>query len=113
MLIKKYQSKKVENSKDCVVWEYEYPSSLFSFATALINGRYPDKGQVTNLECEEIYYVVSGSGIIHSEFGDFKIEKRDMYFFKKAEKYWVEGKDLFLVLVNAPKWVAEQYRNIE
>lgn len=113
MLVKKFQSKKVENSKDCVVWEYEYPSKLFSFATALINGRYPDKKRVTNLECEEIYYVVSGSGVVHSEFGDFKIEQGDLYFFKKGEKYWVEGKNLFLVLVNAPKWTTKQHKNID
>lgn len=113
MLIKKNQSKKLENYKDCTVWEYEYPSTLFSFATALINGRYPDKQQVTNLKCEEIYYVLSGSGVVHSEFGDFKIEQGDLYFFKKGEKYWVEGKNLFLVLVNAPKWTPEQHKNID
>jgi mannose-6-phosphate isomerase-like protein (cupin superfamily) len=113
MLIKKNQSKKSENSKDCTVWEYEYPSNLFSFCTALINGRYPDKKRTTNLSCEEIYYVMSGFGIIHSEFGDFKIEKGDLYFFKKGEKYWVEGKNLSLVLVNAPKWAPEQHKIVD
>lgn len=113
MHIKKSESKKFENSKDCTVWEYQFPSSLFSFGTALINGRYPDKGRVANLECEEIYFVVSGSGVVHSEFGDFEIKKGDLYFFKKAEKYWVEGKDLFLALVNAPKWNPAQHKNIE
>lgn len=112
MLIKKSQSKKVKNSKNCIVREYEYSSKLFSFATALIKGRYPDKRRVTNLECEEIYYVISGSGVIHSEFGDFKIKKGDLYFFSKGEKYWVEGKNLFLVVVNAPRWTPKQHRNI-
>jgi mannose-6-phosphate isomerase-like protein (cupin superfamily) len=113
MLIKKSQSKKIENSKNCTVWEYEYPSDLSSFATALINGRYPDKKRVTNLECEETYYVVSGSGVVHSDFGDFKIGQGDLYFFKKAEKYWVDGKNLVLVLVNAPKWTPEQHKDVE
>jgi mannose-6-phosphate isomerase-like protein (cupin superfamily) len=113
MIVKKVQSKKIQNSKDCTVWEYAIPSKLFSFATTLINGRYPDKGRVTNLECEEIYYVVSGSGIVHSENGDFEIEKGDLYFFEKAEKYWVEGKNLLLVLVNAPPWFVEQHKNID
>lgn len=113
MLIKKNQSKKIENSKDCTVWEYESPSELFSFATALINGRYPEEKRSVNLGCEEIYYVLSGSGIVHSEFGDFKIEQGDLYFFKKGEKYWVEAQNLFLGLVNAPKWTPEQYKNID
>jgi mannose-6-phosphate isomerase-like protein (cupin superfamily) len=112
MLIKKTQSEKKENSKACTVWEYMLPSKLFSFATALINGRYPDKGWVTNLECEEIYYVVSGLGVVHSEHGDFKIEKGDLYFFEKAEKYWVEGKNLFIMVTNTPPWFIEQYKNI-
>ncbi len=113
MLVKKSQSKKIENSKDCTVWEYEYPSELSSFATAIINGRYPEKNQVTNLECEEVYFAISGSGIVHSEFGDFKIEQGDVYFFKKGEKYWVDGKNLFLVLLNTPKWTPKQHRNID
>lgn len=113
MLVKKNQSKKFENSKDCIVWEYEYPSTLFSFATTLINGRYPDKQRVTNLKCEEIYYVISGFGVVHSDFGDFKIEQGDLYFFKKGEKYWVEGKNLFLILTNAPKWTLEQHKNVD
>jgi mannose-6-phosphate isomerase-like protein (cupin superfamily) len=113
MLIKKSESKKKENSKSCTVWEYELPSKLFSFVTALINGRYPDKGMVANLQCEEIYYVVSGSGTVHSEYGDFKIEKGDLYFFKKAEKYWIEGENLFIILVNAPPWSVEQHKDIE
>jgi len=113
MLVKKNQSKKFENSKDCTVWEYEYPSELFSFATALINGRYPDKRRCANLECEEVYYVISGEGIIHSEFGDFKVEQGDLYFFKKREKYYIEGKKLFVALGNSPKWKLEQYKDFE
>ena len=112
MLVKKSQSKKNQNSKDCIVWEYESPSRLFSFATALISGRYPEKKRVTNLECEEIYYVISGSGVVHSECGDFKIEQGDLYFFKKGEKYWVEGQNLFLVLANAPQWTSGQHKHI-
>jgi len=113
MLIKKKESKKIQNSKDCIVWEYAYPSKLFSFATAKINGRYPSKGSVANLTCEEIYYILSGKGIIHSEFGIFKIEEGDLYFFKKKEKYWVEGKNLSLILVNAPKWNPKQHKTID
>ena len=113
MLIRKLESTKVQNSKDCIVCEYEYPSKNFSFATALIDGRYPEEKRVTNLECEEIYYVMSGSGIVHSEKGDFEINEGDLYFFEKAEVYWVEGDKLLLVLVNAPKWTPEQHKIVD
>ncbi len=113
MLIKKSDSKKIKNSKNCTVWEYEYPSREFSLATALIKGRYPEEKRVVNLECEEIYYVLSGSGIVHSEKGDFEINKGDLYFFEKKEVYWVEGNNLFLVLVNVPKWTLDQHQIID
>ena len=113
MLIKKSDAKKMQNSDSCTVWEYAYPSKLFSSATALINGRYPDKGQVTNLECEEIIFVVSGSGVVHSEKGDFELNEGDLYFFDKAEKFWFEGKELFLVVVNAPNFRPEQHKLID
>jgi len=113
MLIKKSESKKFQNSTDCTVWEYEFPSKDFSYATALIDGRYPEQYKVTNLDCEEIYFVISGSGVVHSEKGDFKIQEGDVYFFEKAEIFWVEGIKLLVALVNAPKWTPEQHIIVE
>ena len=113
MLIKKTDATKQENSKDCTVWEYNFPSKDFSYATARIDGRYPDEKRVTNLECEEIYFVMSGSGVVHSEKGDFEINEGDVYFFEKGEVYWVEGVQLYVALVNAPKWTPEQHKVLD
>ncbi len=113
MLIKKTDARKKENSKDCTVWEYEYPSKNFSYATALIDGRYPQEKRAINRECEEVYYVISGSGIVHSEKGDFAINEGDLYFFEKGEIYWVEGVQLLIVLVNAPAWTSAQHKIVE
>ena len=112
MLIKKEEARKKQNSNDCTVWEYEYPSNDFSFATALINGRYPEEKRSVNLECEEVYYVISGSGVIHSDRGDFSINQGDLYYFEKGEAYWIKGNNLLIALVNAPKWTFEQYKEI-
>lgn len=65
------------------------------------------------MECEEVYYVVSGSGVIHSEFGSFEISTGDVYHFQIGEKFWVEGDNLELVLVNAPAWRSDQHKNID
>lgn len=113
MLIKKVEAKKINNSNDCTVWEYEYPSELFSVATAFIDGRYPVEKRVVNAECEEVYFVLSGSGVIHSEKGDFDINEGDLYFFGRGEVYWIEGNKLSLVLVNAPKWSPEQHKGVD
>lgn len=101
------------HSDQCTVWEYDFPSKDFSLATALINGRYPAEKRSVNLECQEVYYVLSGSGTIHSDQGDFEVSSGDLYFFEKAESYWIDGHELTIVLVNAPKWSAEQYRLID
>lgn len=113
MLIKKSQAKMHQNSNDCTVWEYEFPSQNFSFATALIDGRYPTEKRAVNLECEEVYFVIFGSGIVHSEKGDFVVATGDLYFFEKGERYWVEGNQLKVALANAPKWTPGQYKVIE
>jgi mannose-6-phosphate isomerase-like protein (cupin superfamily) len=112
MFVKKEDSEEKKNSDSCTVWEYSIPSRLFSFASALINGRYPDKGSVKNSACEEGYYVLSGTGVIHSEKGDFMIKKGDLYHFEKEEVYWVEGKNLSIVLVNSPPWSPDQHHQV-
>lgn len=113
MLVKKSDLKEFKNSPDCTVWEYDFPSKLLSFATASIDGRYPEVKRVTNLECEELYYVISGSGVIHSNKGDFEISAGDLYHFAKGEIYWVEGKKLLIGLANSPKWTPEQLKVVE
>ncbi len=112
MLLTKKLATKVSNSEKCIVHEYRIESDLISFCTAIINGRYPDSGRVSNSECEEIYFVTGGTGTIHSEFGDFNIAQGDLYHYKKGEKYWVEGDNLQLVLVNSPKWSPEQHQEL-
>ncbi|OGH59768.1 MAG: hypothetical protein A2725_01975 [Candidatus Magasanikbacteria bacterium RIFCSPHIGHO2_01_FULL_33_34] len=113
MLIKKSEARKKQASPDCAVWEYEYPSKNFSFATSFINGRYPQEQKASNTKCEEVYYVISGSGKVHSDKGDFVINPGDLYFFEKGEIYWVEGKQLLLSIVNAPAWTPEQHKIID
>ncbi|MCA9392358.1 hypothetical protein KC614_04120 [candidate division WWE3 bacterium] len=112
MLVKKDSATKVSNSDNCEVFEYRLDSKNVSICTATINGRYPDEGRVANTECEEIYFVISGVGVIHSELGDFHIQEGDTYHFEKGETYWTEGNDLKLVLVNTPKWTPEQHKHI-
>lgn len=113
MLVKKENAKKVSNSDKCTVWEYDTQTKDFNLATAFIDGRFPDEKRVVNLELEEVYYVQSGSAIIHSEKGDFKIEKGDVYLFEKEEKFWVEANNLSLVVVCAPAFDPKQHKIVD
>jgi mannose-6-phosphate isomerase-like protein (cupin superfamily) len=113
MLIKKSDARKHENSKTCTVWEYDHSTNQLSYATALINGRYPEQRRVTNLECEEMCYVMSGSGVVHSDKGDFELNQGDSYLFEKEERYYIEGDKLLLALINAPKWRPEQHKTVD
>jgi mannose-6-phosphate isomerase-like protein (cupin superfamily) len=112
MLIKKERAIKKQNSENCIAYEYEYPDLDSSIAVAEVNGRYPESGKSVNLECKQVYYVISGSGIIFSEKGEFEIKEGDLYFFEKKESYYVDGKNLKVCIMNSPKWMIEQYKSI-
>jgi len=103
------EAKEIQTTPHCAVREYPVPSDTISFCTAKITGRYPEKGRAANSACEQFYFVLSGSGIIHSERGNFPIKQGDLYFFRKNELYWVEGKELFVAVGNAPAWNPQQY----
>jgi len=115
MLVKKVDAKKVENSDKCTVWEYDTSATTknFNVATAFIDGRFPDEKRVVNLELEEIYYVRSGSAVIHSEKGDFNIQKGDVYLFEKGEKFWLDADELSLVVTCAPAFDPEQHKIVD
>jgi len=113
MLIQEKEARRHDDSSACTVWEHDHPSESLSFATALINGRYPQDKRVANLECEEIIFAISGSGVIHSEKGDFPINPRDSYHIERGEKYWIDGNNLLLGVSNSPKWTPEQYKVVD
>jgi len=113
MLIKKSEAKEHKNSPDCTAWEHNHPTNNLSYATVSISGRYPETKRVTNLKCEEIIFVISGSGTIHSEKGNFQINQGDSYHFETKEKYFIEGDKLLLGITNSPKWTFEQYREVD
>jgi mannose-6-phosphate isomerase-like protein (cupin superfamily) len=110
--MKKKQSKPLSSSHspECRVQEFDIGSKNMSLAVANIHGRYPEKGSACNTACEQIYHVVSGSATLHLEKGDFEIKKGDTHFFNKKEAYWLEAKDLEVVITNTPAWIREQYK---
>jgi mannose-6-phosphate isomerase-like protein (cupin superfamily) len=104
MKIAQGQAQRIDPTKNCTIWEYNFPSKHLSIARSHINGRYPDVGQVINYDCEEVYYVLDGSGIIHSSGTSVEIKPHDIFVFRKNVEYWAEGANLSLIVVNSPPW---------
>lgn len=112
MLFKKSESQKKKNNQSCLVFEYPLPSKKLGFATALINGRYPKKGKVRNLKSEEVIYVLKGSGEIYTTRGNRKVKRGDVYYLKAKESYAIKGKNLEVIIFNAPPFKKEEQENI-
>ncbi len=111
--IKRSDAKEKQNSESCTVWEYELPSKKVGIATARINGRYPDKGSSVNMECDMVYFVLSGSGSITCGGIEHELREGDAFLVQTGNKYWVVGKGLFIAVVTGPAWFPEQYKELE
>lgn len=105
------QAKK--NSSQCEVFEYDYPSSAFSFATAKINGRYPESGESLNELSSQMYYLISGELSIFTKSGEIKLLPKDGYLLSAGEKYYTLANNAEVVLVNTPAWCEDQYKHFD
>lgn len=112
MLIKKENARKKENSPGCIVREYDFPHKELGLANAHITGRFPETGKAINNECNEIYYIISGTWTIHHESWTYPITAWDCFFFEKSKRYRVEGDNLHILLSTAPARFLQQYNQI-
>lgn len=112
MKISKRDTQIFHNGQTCTVHKYSVPSSLLGLISAEIDGRYPEQGKVCNEICDETYFVLSGSGVIHHETGDYTLSEGDVFFFAKGKWWWVEATKLKLVVCTAPPWTSEQHRHL-
>ena len=73
-----------------------------------INGRYPEKGYCSNLECEELCHILEGNGTIYKRDNElFRFKKGDIIFIHKKDVYYWEG-SFKLAIVCTPAWNKEQ-----
>jgi mannose-6-phosphate isomerase-like protein (cupin superfamily) len=112
-LVEKKSAEKIAIAKTCTIYEYPLSSSVLSLITAKIHGRYPESGKSVNSACEQIYYVISGSGTLHTDRGTHALHPGDVYSFLIGEAYFVEGNELNVVVTNSPAWKKEQYYHLD
>ena len=101
---------KIIKEKDAEKFNYADTSSVLEYGIALneknmdfctnkITGRYPMEGYCSNLEVEELCYILEGEPI------DFK--KGDIIFINKKDIYYWNG-NFKLAIVCSPAWSKEQ-----
>lgn len=111
-LVKLNEAEKFNNSDKCTVWEYPLGDKDIDCATAVIKGRYPDKGYCMNEECKELIYVVEGNGTLNKKEETIHFQKGDVILIDKGEAYFWEA-NCNIVMPCTPSWYTEQYRIIE
>jgi len=78
------------------------------FCTNKITRRYPMQSYCSNLECEELCYILEGKGTIHKINSEtIEFNKGDIIFINKKDIYYWDG-NFKLAIVCSPAWSKEQ-----
>lgn len=111
--IKAKNGKIRKNSEICTAIEYEFEGEkAMNSAVIELDGRYPENDFALNTVCEEIIYVIEGSGRLVTPEAEITLAKGDMLRIKPNEKYYFEG-SLKLLISSSPVWHPGQYRNVQ
>ena len=95
-----------------VATEYPFGDRDIDIATAVIKGKYPDKGFCVNTQVKEIIYVIEGEGEIHKDSEIVKFKAGDAILIEKNEKYfWIAN--CKVAMSCSPSWSPEQYLVID
>lgn len=110
---------KIVKEKDAEKLKYADTSSVLEYSTVLgeknldfcinrITGRYPTDGYCSNLEVEELCYVLEGEGTIYKKGGEaMRFGKGDVIFIHKKDIYYWDG-DFEIAIVCSPAWSKAQ-----
>ena len=110
-IVKQKKAKRVDASPTTSVEEYVMAEKHISGATAIISGRYPEKGLATNTVSTELVLVLSGNGVIGYRGKETQIEMGDCILLRPKEKYYWDG-HLALFIVCTPTWRPKQHHVI-
>jgi mannose-6-phosphate isomerase-like protein (cupin superfamily) len=111
-IIRKEKSKTFKNSENCTAIEYPMGDKDINGAVIKLDGRYPEKGRVVNMECKELAYILEGFGKIVIEGKEIQFKQGDLLLLEPKEKYFWEGNcKMFVPCV--PAWWPEQHMEVE
>ncbi len=111
-IVKLKDSERFNNSDTCEVVEYPLGDPDINCATAVITGRYPEKGYCVNEKCKEMIYVIEGKGSLNKKDETINFEKGDVILIEKGEIYFWDA-NCRIVMPCTPAWYPEQHKLIE
>ena len=106
--VKSQDTVRHENSSNCIVHAYPMKTSEMNIAVAKITHRYPDQGYAINHKCNEMGYILKGSGKLCTETQEIILSVGDVIYIPHGEKFYWEG-NMTVVLPVTPTWYPEQH----
>lgn len=111
-IVRANQAQEFKNSEACTAIEYPLGDKDINGAVIRLNGRYPEKGYVTNEVCKELVYVIEGSGRLVAGDEEQEIRQSDLALLLPGEKYYFEGR-LTMFMPCSPAWYPEQHKQTD
>lgn len=110
-VIKEEQAKKFKYADTSSVLDYSIDLNEKNVDCCIntISGRYPEGGYCSNLECEELCYILEGAGSIFKRESSMSFSKGDVVYIDKGEVYYWEG-HCKILMICTPAWSKEQCR---
>ena len=109
-IVKNEEADKIINSKTSELLEYSIKLNEkdLDFCINTITGRYPEKGFCSNLECQELCFVLEGEGTFNKKDNEpVQFKKGDIIYIDKKEIYYWNG-NFKVSMVCTPAWTKEQ-----
>ncbi len=111
--IPKSLARRIPIAPEFTILEYGSLGDTLSNGTiAEVHGQYPLKGWGRNLECDELVYVISGSGAIEAPQSRIELNAGDVALIPKGQPIAWNGNNLVVFIPCIPAWTAEQHEFI-
>lgn len=110
-IIRKNETKKFQNSADCIAIEYPLGDKDINGSVIRLNGRYPETGTAHNTLCKEMAHIIRGEGKIVIEGDETIVTEGDVILIDPTERYHWEG-NLEMFVSCTPAWTPEQHKII-
>jgi len=113
-LVRKEKATLINVAPQFKITEYgSLGGGLVNGTVAQITGRYPDKGWGRNKICDEIVYVISGSGFLEMPGKIEPLSAGDVALVQKGQKIAWNGDNLKVFIPCIPAWTAEQHELVQ
>lgn len=112
MIIKKSQRNLEVDEPDMKIFDYDLGTEEVGVSYQELRGRIPKEGQGKNLEVDEWYFVLEGTGTVAIDGQDFAIEQGDIVNLPKGSTSCLEANDMKILTITRPNWFEDQYRDV-